>query len=94
MRPELWRSLASLMDALEPPAASTLRLSSVMLDMPLEIAIGQRDGEMVILGSPPRWRWTTAFDERLARMRVELAPEAASPPGSAPSLPLVPGESP
>lgn len=75
MRPELWSSLASLMDALEPPEEAGMRLSAVTLDLPLEIALRRSGDEIVVLGSPPRWRWTTAFDERPARLRVELRPE-------------------
>ena len=75
MRPELWTSLASLMDALEPPEEAGMRLSAVTLDLPLEIAFRRSGDEVVVLGSPPRWRWMTAFDERPARLRVELRPE-------------------
>lgn len=81
MRPELWATLAALMDSLQPPGAG-LRLDRVELDLPLELALRGRGDAARVLGSPPRWRWPTAFDARPARLRMTLRPERV------PSLPL------
>jgi hypothetical protein len=81
MRPELWATLAELMGSIQPTgeAAEMLRVDRVELDLPMELTFrGQGDG-LVLLGSPPQWRWQTAFDSKPGRLRMVLQAEVVPP---------------
>ncbi|HET7233657.1 MAG TPA: hypothetical protein VFJ16_26850 [Longimicrobium sp.] len=84
MRPELWVTLAGLMGSLQPvgEAAETLLVDRVELDLPMEITFHGTGDEVTVLGSPPRWRWETAFDRRPGRLRMVLQAEPAAPPSA------------
>lgn len=73
MRATLADSLVELVDALVPPEPS-LRLTSLTVDLPLEVALGtDNQGTPVLLAGPPRWRWSTDFDALPGRLHVHLA---------------------
>jgi hypothetical protein len=70
MRPTLSASLLEILGALMP-LSTGLQVTGLALDLPLEVALAvPPDGPPVILAGPPRWRWTTDFDNRPGRIRV------------------------
>lgn len=73
-RPELHHTLVAAVKAVSPPVASSLVVTAVDLDLPLELSAGARDGNPVIGGTVPHSRWTTGFlpDVHLAHLRIEL----------------------
>ena len=86
MRAPLWATLAALAESLHPAgeAAESLRVSGVLLDLPLEVSLRRTGDGVEVLGEPPAWRWETAFDRRPARLTVELRPERAPGAGGGP----------
>jgi hypothetical protein len=73
MRPTLSASLLEILGGLLP-LDTGIRVTDLALDLPLEVALGVLpDGAPVILAGPPRWRWTTDFDNRPGRVRVSFA---------------------
>jgi hypothetical protein len=73
MRPTLSASLLEILGGLLPLDGS-IRVTGLALDLPLEVACKTLpDGAPVILAGPPRWRWTTDFDNRPGRIRVSFA---------------------
>lgn len=76
MKRPLFQTVVDFAEAILPRAdTANLRVSRVSVDTPLELAILREDGELQVLAGPPRWRWTTAFDSRPGRLRLDFAPE-------------------
>ena len=72
MRPTLTESLVEILDGIVPPDPS-LRVTSLSLDLPLEVSLAwDEDGAPVLLAGPPRWRWPTVFDSRPGRLLLHL----------------------
>jgi hypothetical protein len=71
MRATLAASLVEILDGLVPPDPS-VRLTGLFLDLPLEVALAWDHAAPVLLAGPPRWRWTTEFDERPGRLALRL----------------------
>ncbi|HJQ33696.1 MAG TPA: hypothetical protein VJ866_16050 [Pyrinomonadaceae bacterium] len=73
-RRALWETLVELIEAARPDegAALPLRVTSLYLDVPLEVALHAAGDELELLGNLPRWRWTTAFDNRQARLQIDF----------------------
>jgi len=64
-------TLVELLESLVPVRAAEagIRVADVALELPLEIKVGP-GGEL--LANPPRWRWTTDFDERPSRIAARF----------------------
>lgn len=73
-RPELHRTLVAAVEAVSPPADSGLEVTSVDLDLPLEIVVGVRDGRPVVGGTAPHSRWTSGVlpETHLSHLRIEM----------------------
>jgi hypothetical protein len=69
-RRPLAETLVEVVDALAPPPAGGLRVTSVGLELPLELQLRPGPQGPELLGELPRWRWRTVFDERPGRVRV------------------------
>lgn len=67
-------ALAELLDGLlaDDPSHAGMRLSSLHLDLPLEVSLAWDDGRLVFLGNPRRWRLQTPFDERPGRLALSV----------------------
>jgi hypothetical protein len=73
MRPTLSASLLEILGGLLP-LHTGIRVTGLVLDLPLEVAFKVLpDGAPMILAGPPRWRWTTDFDNRPGRVRISFA---------------------
>ncbi|HEY3063443.1 MAG TPA: hypothetical protein VGL99_31110 [Chloroflexota bacterium] len=74
MQRVLWQTLIELADAARPVgrAADQLRVTSLTLDLPIELAMARSSTGIEILADLPRWRWPTDFDPPLGRLRVVL----------------------
>jgi hypothetical protein len=61
-----------------PLVALTVR--DLTLDVPVEVALTEVDGEPALLANAARWRWTTVFDQQPSRLRIRYvsAPAAVS----------------
>jgi len=72
MRPTLTESLVEILEGFVPLDPS-LRVTSLHLDIPLEVAVElDHDGALLLLAGPPRWRWPTVFDSRPGRLDLHL----------------------
>lgn len=68
-----WETLVDMAESVAPTAAETgIRVTSLHLDVPMEVQVRQSHGELEFLADVPRWRWTTDFDRRPCRLRVTL----------------------
>jgi hypothetical protein len=65
---------------LSSSAAPELRVRELVLDLPVELALGQLDGGSVLAADVPRWRWRTDFDQRVSRLRVRIGEQPAVAP--------------
>lgn len=72
MRRELWETISDLVGSVMPDdsAAELLRVSSVSLDVPIEVTFRRGEEGVLMLADLPRWRWTTAFDEKRGRLKL------------------------
>lgn len=72
MRRPLAETLVEMLDTMGPirVGAAGLRISSIALDLPLEVLLTGPDDDPVLLANHPRWRWTTDFDERPGRLNA------------------------
>jgi hypothetical protein len=73
-RRALWEIVSELVESVRPlgEEASLVRVTQLDVTLPVELAFVVRDGEPVILGDAPRWRWRSAFDATPSRMRLTL----------------------
>ncbi len=70
-RQPLAEMLVDLIGAVSPDCKSGLRVTSVLLDLPVEIRLLQSGDEFILLADLPRWRWATDFDEVRSRINLE-----------------------
>lgn len=77
----LWSTVTDLLESVTPrgAAAELVRVTGVSVELPVELSLRRTAGGVELLGAPPRWRWSTAFDRRPGRIRMELRPEAPLP---------------
>jgi hypothetical protein len=77
MRAELADTLIELVKAVTPPPESGLYVTEALMDVPLEIGVETRDGELVFFGSAPHSRWKAGFqpETNLTRLTVQLIEE-------------------
>lgn len=65
-------ALLDVLSGLAPDVGSGARLTGLDLDLPLEVDVATRDGELVFLAHPRRWRLATVFDERPGRLSIRF----------------------
>jgi hypothetical protein len=85
MQRAFWETLVDMAEAVAPTAGEAgIRVTSLELDVPIQVQLRQSHGEMEFLADVPRWRWTSDFDLRPCRMRVTLAEAVTGDEGSGP----------
>ncbi len=74
MRRALADTLIELLESLLPARAEEagVRVTDVVLDLPLEVRVAGSAADPSFLADAPRWRWTTDFDERPGRLRASF----------------------
>jgi hypothetical protein len=77
MRRPLGDTIAELTDVLAPDQ-DLLRLTGILLDLPMEMAMRESNAGLEFVADVPRWRWRTFFDQQPGRMRVELSAMTAA----------------
>jgi len=72
MRRALWETVVDLVSGIHPmdDVEMLLRVTSLSLDVPIEVAVRQTAAGLEILADLPRWRWTTAFDDQRGRLKI------------------------
>jgi len=51
--------------------AQGVRLTQVRINLPIELSLVRRGGQLVVLADVPRWRWRTPFDPEPGRMVLQ-----------------------
>jgi hypothetical protein len=74
---DLSDTLVEIMDSLLPTGEGIVRVESALIDLPLEVHLTSEDGAYRLQADVPRWRWSTDFDARPGRLRIELQREVA-----------------
>lgn len=76
-RPTLADTMTTLVGAVlpAPGAATGIRVDEMAVDIPVEIALRRRGDEFDVLAHPPRWRWTTLFDQEPGRLTFRCRAE-------------------
>ena len=80
MRRALCETLVDVVSAMgvTSSAESGLRVSSFMMNLPMEIALlGNRD-RVELYADVPRWRWATDFDAPISRLKITGRVETGS----------------
>lgn len=75
MRTELADTLLQLFDRVAPPAGSGLKVTSLDVDMPVEITAAVRGRELVFLAQAPHSRWQAGFLPPVQRLGAKLVLE-------------------
>ena len=75
MNTELAATLLQLFEGLAPPADSGLVVTSVDVDMPVEITAAMRGRELVFLAQAPHSRWQAGFLPPVQRLGAKLVLE-------------------
>jgi len=72
MRRPLAETLADLAGAAMPfgEAELLVRVTSLVIDMPLEIRMRKIAEEYELLADVPTWRWQTGFEEPRSRLKI------------------------
>jgi hypothetical protein len=71
-------ALVEILSATEGAAADELRVTRVKLDLPFELLLVRTaEGEPVLHGELPRWRWRTGAEPPCARVRITFAENRA-----------------
>jgi hypothetical protein len=67
-------TLQELLDSFQPAAAGggAVLVTAVSLDLPLEVALARRLGQLEFRADLPGWRWPTVFDTLRSRLRITL----------------------
>lgn len=75
MRTELADTLLQLFENVAPPGGSGLKVTSLDVDMPVEITAALRGRELVFLAQAPHSRWEAGFLPPVQRLGAKLALE-------------------
>lgn len=75
MKTELADTLLQLFEGLAAPADSGLVVTSLDVDMPLEISAARRGRELVFLAQAPHSRWQAGFLPPVQRLGAKLVLE-------------------
>jgi hypothetical protein len=60
--------LVDMVMSVSPAGGSGFRVTSVHLDLPVEVRLRQVGDQLEIFADLPRWRWSTDFDDRRSRL--------------------------
>lgn len=76
-RPTLADTVATLAGSVLPAPDTPLglRVGEVAVDLPVEITLRRRGDDFDVLAHPPRWRWTTQFDQEPGRLSFRCRAE-------------------
>lgn len=79
MRRPLWETLVDLADAASVPGAGPerLRVTSLAMDLPIEVRLHRTAGEWELLADLPQWRWQTGLEELRSRLTLRWEEGAA-----------------
>jgi hypothetical protein len=71
---QLWETLCEVVDGLMPVATDgvDIRVTTVGLDLPMEIDVSDSGDGPIVQADLPRWRWPTDFDVEPGRLQVQL----------------------
>ena len=69
---ELSDMLVDLAESMLPEGEGIVRVESATIDLPLEMRLAKVDGVYRLHADVPRWRWSTDFDTRPGRIRLDL----------------------
>ena len=84
MRRPLADTLLDLVGAAdEPEELAIVRVSGLEIDVPIEVSVRRIGEDLELLGDVPSWRWTTAFDDPLGRLKARMQLELFVTPTSA-----------
>lgn len=74
MRRSLAETLTGLAEAMSPAPEiqEWIRVTSLTMDVPIEIAMHGQTENAELFANPPQWRWRTPFDEIPSRLRITL----------------------
>jgi len=75
MNTELAATLLQLFEGLAAPPQSGLVVTSLDLDMPLEVTAAMRGKDLVFLAQAPHSRWEAGFLPPVQRLSLKLALE-------------------
>lgn len=75
MNTELAATLLQLCEGLAAPPQSGLVVTSLDLDMPLEVSAAMRGKDLVFLAQAPHSRWEAGFLPPVQRLSLKLALE-------------------
>lgn len=79
MKRALADMLVEVVSGLQPEGAAPLvRVTSVYLDLPVEVGLRSTAGTLELLAELPRWRWRTDFDGEAGRLKVRWAEEGGA----------------
>lgn len=70
MRRPLWETLAEVLGAVSSAEEAGIRVTSLLLELPVELQLRRSPGSTELLACLPRWRWTTVFDPPSSRLRL------------------------
>jgi hypothetical protein len=79
---ELSDTLIALIESIEAPPGSGLIVTEAVMDIPLEVRGGVRNGKLVFLGSVPHTRWKSGVlpQIHMSHLRVALASQEGVTP--------------
>ena len=74
MRRPLADTLVDLVESMTPvrAGAAGVRVSSLAIDLPLEVLLTGPADDPVLLANHPRWRWVTEFDDFSGRLAAQI----------------------
>ena len=72
IRQELASTLLALIDGVQPPPGAGLLVTEVLMEIPLEINSGIRNGKLVFYGSPPHSRWKAGVLPEVHQGRLHI----------------------
>jgi len=71
MRRTLSETMVELAGAATVPAeAAGMRITSLDIDIPIEVRLRKNGGEWDLLADLPQWRWQTGLEELRSRLRL------------------------
>jgi hypothetical protein len=72
---ELSETLVDIAESMLPEGEGIVRVESAVIELPLEVRLAKVDGTYLLQADVPRWRWSTDFDSRPGRIRLDLQRE-------------------
>jgi hypothetical protein len=77
MRRPLAETMIDLVSAADPvgEAERILRITSLAIDVPIEVRLRRIAGELEFLADVPSWRWQTGMEEPHSRLKIRWEEE-------------------